>query len=479
MSIVSKNIFWLSVSRVFAMVLLFVAYTQLFRYLGPEVYGQYQYVLSYVLLFSTLVDFGIQQFITKNISERPEAAKRYFHSFLIFELLASLVLYAALLAIAFQNGHSGTVLAAIAVTGLGMVANALTYPFLSVMTAFQDLRKVALINFLNSLVNITVIALAIWLGRGIVFLAGVQLAFGFLDLVLYRLFIRRHLPQPEVLKAVRDFDFGIIRHILRSAWPFVFLVGFSAIYNRIDMVLITKLLGFEQTGYYGAAYKLFDLLGFFPSVVSHTLFPFFAGLMAKRAIGEVRENLEKYLRLMLAAALPIAVGGMLLSRQLIMVVAGPEYQPAAPVLSILIWAPALLFVYIPVNSLVISQLTRQAMVVTGANVVINIIGNVLLLPVLGIKAAAIMTLVSESIQGIFYFYFVRKNITTFRFFPVTAKPLLASAAMGGVLWFVRDMSLLVTLPLGAAVYGTVLLLTGFVGKQEAAMLKGLAGRSNA
>lgn len=466
MSVISKNIFWLSISRVVALVLLFLAYTQLFRYLGPEVYGQYQFVLSYVLIFSTVVDFGIQQFITKQMSERPEDVKKLFHSFFVFEILAAGALYAVLVVIALQNHYSTQVFTAIAITGAGMVTNALCYPFLSVMTANQDLRKVAFINFLNSLVNVAIIFLAIAFQKHIVFLSSVQLVFGILDLALYRRFVTKHLPNPEVFRAIKDFDFGIIKHIIAKGWPFVFLVGFSAVYNRIDMVIITKLRGFADTGYYGAAYKWFDLLGFFPSVVSHTLFPFFAALMAKKALGEVKVNLEKYLRLMLLAALPIAVGGMILSRQLIVFIAGPEYEPAASVLSILIWAPAILFVYIPVNSLVISQLTKKAMVVTGVNVVVNIVGNIILIPKFGIQAAAAMTVFSESVQAIFYFYFVRKHVTTFTFGALLVKPAIAGLAMGVVLWFVRNENLLVSLPLGAATYIGMLFVTKSVSVSE-------------
>ena len=52
--------------------------------------------------------------------------------------------------------------------------------------------------------------------------------------------------------------------------PFALLVGFSAIYNRIDVVIITALKGYIQTGYYTAAYKIFDLLGFFGSGMDWT-----------------------------------------------------------------------------------------------------------------------------------------------------------------------------------------------------------------
>jgi O-antigen/teichoic acid export membrane protein len=253
----------------------------------------------------------------------------------------------------------------------------------------------------------------------------------------------------------------IILNILKSAWPFALLVGFSAIYNRIDVVIITSMLGFAQTGIYTSAYKFFDLLNFFPASVSHALFPALSGFMAKGKIAEVKITLEKYLRLMIAIALPMAVGGTILSKQLILLVAGQQFIEASRVLSVLIWAIAILFIYIPVNSLVISQLTKKAVAITGINVIINIVGNIILLPIYGIIASAIMTVVSELIQGVFYFYFVRKNITDFAFWSILWKPALASAIMGVMVWHVREVNLLRGVFLGVVSYAVSLYLFKF------------------
>jgi len=463
---VSKNIFWLTFSRAIALALLFLAYTQLFRYLGPFGSGQYQFVLSYVLIFSTIVDFGVQQFITKKMAEDPENTKKYFQNFLVFEALLSILLYVVLISIAFFRQFDPLIIKAISITGLGMMANAMTYPFLAVMTAKQDLKKVALINFINSCVNISIIFLAIALQKYIVFLASIQLTFGLIDLALYRVFIRKHIPVPEVFKALGRFEFSIIKNILKSAWPFALLVGFSAIYNRIDVIIISRMLDYTQTGLYTAAYKFFDILNFFPASVSHVLFPVLAALMAKQLISDVKLTLEKYLKLMIAIALPVAVGGTLLSKQLILLIAGPEFLPAAPVLAILIWSVAILFIYIPMNSLIISKLTKFAVMITAVNVAVNIAGNIILLPIIGIKAAAIMTVVSESLQGLFYFYFVWKNITHFKFLSILWKPVLAAAVMGLALWKLSGLNVLVLIAIGAFIYAVMLTITRFISKGE-------------
>src|ERR1700691_5355781 len=102
---ISKNILWLTLSRVFALVFLALAYFLLFRYLKPFGSGQYQFVLSYVLLFSTVVDFGIQQFITKKISEQPEKTKVYFQEFFSFEAVIAILLYILLMIVAYLRHY--------------------------------------------------------------------------------------------------------------------------------------------------------------------------------------------------------------------------------------------------------------------------------------------------------------------------------------------------------------------------------------
>ncbi len=452
MASASKNIFWLSISRVIALLLLGVAYIFLFRYLGTYRTGQHQFVLSYVTIFAIIVDFGIQQYIIKQMSENPSRVKVYFQHFLAIEIVLALLVYAALILIAKLNHYEPIVFESIALAGIGMVANALTYPFLSVMSAFQDLRKVALINFLNSMVNVVIIFTTIIFHQSIVFLVSNQLIFGIMGLVLYSQFVRKHIPKLHIFVGFKTLDGVLVRKILVAAIPFALLVGFSTIYNRIDMVLISKFLGYEQTGLYAAAYKFFDLIAFFPSIVSFSLYPVFTSLMAQKDMAQLRVMFEKYLRFMIFAAVPMAVAGSILSAKIIGLLAGPEFAASAQTLSILVFAPAILFIYIVANALVISQLTRFAVIITGINVAINVIGNIILLPKVGIVGAAIMTIISEAIQGIFYFYIVRSRIMPFHFWRFAWQPLFASLVMGVILWFIRGMPLIASVIIGGTIY---------------------------
>ncbi len=444
--------------------------------MGPYRYGQFQFVLSYVTLFGVVIDFGIQQYIIKKISEDRTQAKKYFHNFLAVEIVLALLVYGAMVGVAFYNNYEPVVIKAIMLAGLGAAVHGLTYPFLAVITSFYDLKKAAFLNFLASLINVTMIFLTIWLGGGIVMLTSQQVIYASLAIIFYYFFIQRHIGKPEIIRGILSADRNLIKLILKAALPFALLVGFSTLYNRIDIVLITKILGYTQTGLYTAAYKFFDLLAFFPAVVSHALYPLFATLMVQNKMGEIRALLEKYLRFMAALALPIGVGGSILAEQIIGILS-PDYAAAAPVLAVLVWAPAILFMYIVVNSLVISQLTKFAMVITGVNVLINLIGNIILLPRIGIIGAAIMTLFSEFLQGVFYFYFVRKKITDFKFFSLIWQPVLASGIMGVVVWYSQNLPLIFVVPIGVVVYGIVLLLFRFFKRDDLVYLKTLFSRA--
>ncbi|HEX3099657.1 MAG TPA: flippase [Patescibacteria group bacterium] len=472
----SKNIMWLSISRIISLVLLFLAYLLLTSYLGPYRYGQFQFVLSYITLFGVVIDFGIQQYIIKKISEDRTQAKKYFHNFLAVEIFLSAIVYGSMVAVAWYNGYDPLVIKAIIVGGFGVAINGLTYPFLSVMTVYYDLKKVAFLNFLSSAINVTLIFITIAIHGSIVLLTAQQVIYAVLAVTIYYHFIQKHIGKPEIIRGVLSVDKKLIKSILKSALPFALLVGFSTVYNRIDIVLITRILGYAQTGIYSAAYKFFDLLAFFPAVVSHALYPLFATLMAQNKLAEIRDTLEKYMRFMAALALPLGVGGSILSKQIIGILS-PDYAAAAPVLAILVWAPVILFMYIVVNSIVVSQLTKFAMIITGVNVVLNTIGNIILLPRIGIIGAAIMTIASEFVQGLFYFYFVKTRITDFRFFSLIWQPALGSMVMGVAVWYVRSLPIFVAVPIGVVVYGLVLLALRFFKRDDLAYLKTLFSRA--
>ena len=93
--------------------------------------------------------------------------------------------------------------------------------------------------------------------------------------------------------------------------------------------------------------------------------------MAKKAIGEVKRKSGKIFKADAGRRFAHGRGRYAVVRKTYRFGRRPGLRASAPVLAILIWAPAILFVYIPLNSLVISQLTKKAVLITGINVIVN------------------------------------------------------------------------------------------------------------
>ncbi len=468
---VSRNILTLVISRVIAAALVFIAYAALFRYLGTYLAGQYQFVLSFVMLFSVVVDFGIQQLVIKKVSENKEEAQKYLGNFFAVELILAILIFVLLSGIAYLNHYDSAVFHAILLAGLGMVINALTIPFTAIISAHEDMHVLAVVNFFDSVINVVIIFCAIYFGKGIVFLASVQLANALMHIAVYNFLIRRYVKHTDLWHHVFNLDFGLVKRMFKLALPFGALVGFSIIYNKIDVIIITSFRGYSENGLYAAAYKFFDLVRFFPAVVSSSLYPYFSHQIAAGNLTGVKNSLEKYTKYMLAIGLPVAFGGAVLAAKLIVAVGGTEFLPATGALQWLCIASAIVFIYAPVNSLIINQLTGKAVQITFANIFINVLGNLILVPIYGFKAAAFMTVVSETAQMYLYFHFVRKQIIDFPVIKYTFKPVLAALVMAAVLYPIRDHSLVLTLPLGVVVYGLMVLMLGIINKEDFAALK--------
>lgn len=473
---VNRNIFSLVISKILAGVLVFLGYASLFRYLGTYASGQYQFVLSYVALFGVVVDFGIQQMVIKKVSEHKDEAKNYLGHFFAVEFFLAAFVYVLLFLVAKINHYEPVVLQAIIVAGFGMFLNALSIPFTAVISAFEDMHIIAIVNFFDSVINVSVMFAAILAHRYIVFLAIVQGLMGIMHIFVYNRVIRKYVPKLELWKYLKNIDFKLAREMLGSALPFGMLIGFSIVYNKIDVIILSAIKGYSQTGLYTAAYKFVDLLSFFPGVVTSALYPYFSYVMQQGKISDVKFALENYTKYMIAAGVPIAFGGAILAPKLIVLVAGKDFYGGYAALQILVFASAITLIYAAVNSIIINQLTSKAVLITFINIFINAIGNLLLVPYFGFRAAAAMTVVSELAQALGYFYFVRKKIVSFSVLKFFVKPVLAAAIMALVLYQIRFHSVALTLPLGFVIYTVLILASGFFKKEDFAAIKNLLSR---
>jgi O-antigen/teichoic acid export membrane protein len=200
---------------------------------------------------------------------------------------------------------------------------------------------------------------------------------------------------------------GTLRSMLASSIPMGIGLSFVWIYDKADILLIRKFLGSESVSYYAVAYSLYKI----PQLASGALLlPFFTDASARFAASNTLriQDLAKPAVVLIA----ISIGAMLIYNAvpagLLVLVYGQSYGTSANILAGLSFAlPALLLNNLTGVTLNAVKHERIPMTSAACAFAVNIVANIVLLPVWGIGGAVAATIITEYfvllIQSLFLF----------------------------------------------------------------------------
>ncbi|MBT8390583.1 MAG: flippase, partial [Ignavibacteria bacterium] len=182
--------------------------------------------------------------------------------------------------------------------------------------------------------------------------------------------------------------------LLKDSWPLALSGIFVMIYMKIGQVMIKNMLGEEDVGFYAAAVRLCEAWYFVPVTICNSIFP--AIVNAKNVNEDFYSNrMQKLYDLLAWLAIGIAIPVTIFSSEIILIIFGPEFSPAAPVLTIYIWAGVAIFLAVASGQYLVNEnLTKLLLLRTLIGMVLNVILNFILIPIYGIVGSAIATLVS-------------------------------------------------------------------------------------
>jgi O-antigen/teichoic acid export membrane protein len=151
----------------------------------------------------------------------------------------------------------------------------------------------------------------------------------------------------------------------------------------------------EETGLYGAAYRIIEIFSALPRVIFYVALTRFAQCYAKEP-ERLSEEIYKSTRLLLVVMLPVLLGAELFQTSIIQMLYGEAFTGAIAPLAILLPSLAVKMFGTLITSLL--QATKQENYLPPlllSTVVINVLANAILIPNLGAVGAAIATLLSE------------------------------------------------------------------------------------
>ncbi len=423
------------------------------RYLGTAGYGSYITAITFVQLFGILADLGLYMVSVKKISEPGADVDRLFSNFFTLRLFSVLcfVLAAPLVVLLFPYPTE---------VRLGVAA-------VSLMNLFMMLSQLLTGLFQKSLA-MGIVAVSEVAGKSVM-------------LILLYFLLRAHASLPMLLavsvignaaqffilfgrarRMVRlrlRFEWPVWRVLLKESWPIAVTIALNLVYFRADTILLTLFRSAETVGIYGASYKVLEVLIAFPAMFAGLMTPLLAEQFSCNDRARFRVILQRAFDFLLLVALPIVGGTLIVANKLMVLISGPAFAASGDVLRVLIFATGSIFVGMLFGNTIVAVGAQRRMIGVYAVVAVaSLAGYLLLIPAFGMWGAAGMTLATELSITLSSMYVVGRATGVRPSLTVVARALLAAVCMVATLFFVRHLSLFLIVPLGAAVYLTLLIL---------------------
>jgi len=382
------NTGWLLADNVIRIGIGFLVTVWMARYLGPGQYGLLSFALAFVALFSSMSTLGLDTLIVRNIVQTPSAKDEMLGTAFVLKLAGGLVTSALAIGTIYYLAPSDSLKRwLVAITAAGVVFQAvdtIDYWFQSqIQSKYTVYAKnsaflmVAAVKLALILLRAPLIAFA-WAGLAEIVLASAGLV------IAYTVTGSKLTAWNATITTSRK--------LLRDSWPLILSGIVGMIYLRIDQVMLGEMVNSEEVGIYSVAVRIAEASYFIPMAVASSVFP---AVVEAKKISEALfyERLQKLYNFMAFIGYAIAVPVSLFSSRLITIIFGGDYARSAPMLVVLIWAG--LFVNLGVarsSFLIPMNWTKVHFMTVLLGSLINVVLNVMLIPLYGGMGAAIASI---------------------------------------------------------------------------------------
>ncbi len=430
------------------------------RILQPEGAGRYAFAVAFIGLTEILTRYGLGTLVTREVAAHRAASNRYLSNVSLMRLyfwLAAIPFMGAILGLyVIFGGLTLDVVITVALLAVGTLFSNLSDGLTALFYAHEKAEYPAAIASITTLIRVSLGALTLLLGWGIIGLAGVSLVANLVTFLVLGYILIRTIFRPSL-----ETDRSLQKEMVAEGLPLMLNHLLATIFFRIDVFVLSPTWGDAAVGYYNAAYKYIDGINIIPQYFTLALFP-----LMSRFAADSRESLVRAyilsLRLLLLLAIPLAVGTPFVAQELIFFLAGERYLPDSMIaLQLLIWFLPFSFINQVTQYVLIAihqqrHLTRAFII----GVLFNLTANLIFIPLYGYRAAAVTTIFSEWALLIPFYLLVRQNLCSVPWFDIAWRPTVAAAVMGLCLWFSGDVNFLVTIAIAGVTYLAVLALVG-------------------
>lgn len=460
---VAKNTLIQIIGKVISTLLGLLAIAMITRYLSPDGFGRYTTITTFLAFFAVIADLGLTLVTAQMLSDSNNKESESLNNLFGLRLISAIFFISLAPIIVLFFPYDESIKVGVLITAAAYFFPALNQVLIGLFQKKLCMDRDVLAEVASRLVLILVVFLSLRFKLGLNGILIATVASAAINFLLHYLLAYSFITiRPE-------FNWSIWKKIISKSWPLAITIILNLIYLRADTLILSIFKSNTEVGFYGAAYRVIDVLTTIPFMFAGIILPILTSAWLKNDKEYFKKVLQKSFDFMAIMAIPLVVGSQLLANPIMKFVAGNDFAASGNILKLLIIAVAAIFLGTIFSHAVIALDKQKKLiwfyVFTSVS---SLIAYFIFIPKFSYYGASAITIYSEIVIAIFSAICVYKYS---RFRPNIInllKSLLASVIMGGFIYILPSRyqdtlgGLLLIIITGSSIYFLCLYLFGAI-----------------
>ena len=371
------------------------------RYLGPEQFGIWNYLLSFTMFLVTFVGLGIDSILPRELVNHPEKELSLMSTAFVLNFIGGVVGYIISLFIFINYKEQSS-------------ENILMMSLMASLLIFKS-SEVGDLFFKASLQSKFVV-----LGRNSAFviIAVLKIYFVFsqyeliyfvatnaVEMLLGGIFVFSIYFKKGNRLSIKSINKNLAISFIKDGLPMALSGLLVMLYMRIDQIMLTDIKGNEANGIYSTGVRMIEIVYFLPVALADSFFP---GIVySKKHEGKkYEENLLGFYSIMTYTSLGIGVVTVIIAKPMMNLFFGVEFEGSGEVLQIFGLSVYSFFLTVATARFLIAENYKKIIFIRSfLGLAMNISMNMLWIPKYGYMGAAYASLVSYFIPLVILVFF--------------------------------------------------------------------------
>lgn len=425
----AKNSIYYLVYQVLNVIFPFISGMYVARILLPDAIGKVSYAQNISSYFALLAFLGIPTYGLREISrtrqDKNELSKLYSELMLINTCSTTIFLLIYLVLILSVDSYRNN-LSLYFITGGSIALNYLNNSWL--FEGLEEFKFIALRNILFKVGNFFLLVFLVKGQEDYLFYAAITV------LGTAGNYIFNMLYTPKFVRFTIS-GLNLKRH-LKSIFTLLVVNLAIELYSLVDVTMLGIFSEDKNVAYYTYAQRIFRILLQVVNSFTIVIVPRMALYFKENKKREFNNVVSKTLEMIFVLSIPIIVGVQIVASDAVVLIYGKAFSNAAQTLQIL----SLIMIMSPIGYLLGSRMLlvtgheNQMVYCVTFGMVVNIIGNSILIPIYEQNGAAVASVVSELCVMLIYVWFGHKYYCLNNILPSFLKTIVSAAIMGFIIY---------------------------------------------